>query len=232
MVEYHCYMVNPRELVVSTDFIKNLNSETALNNAPLAKMYILFTQYTNDKVRTQFNGPSVSQFLEGSCLANLCKKPQVVEDLEIMIEDLRNKALPVLQKATQAPLARLQVAHFMDTVIRCILSKPWSAKRPIKLTVGKYTEDKRQQLGYHWANSVELAFPGVENLAKDLGFAEPAGSSKADETGDQELDLQGLAKLKRTDSEPEAPANVFKRGDEVTVLKKMTWHLPTRSDPD
>ena len=98
-------------------------------------------------MRTHHNGPNVAQLLEGTCVANLCKKPEVVEDLEKMIEDLRNKALPVLQKATQAPLARLQVAHCMDTVIRCILPKPWSAARPIKLTVGKYTEDKRQQLG-------------------------------------------------------------------------------------
>ena len=116
----------------------------------------------------------------------------------------------------------------MDMAIRCILSKPWSAKRPIKLPVGKYTEDKRQQLGYHWANSLSLEIPGVENLAKDLGFAEPAGSSKADETGDQELDLQGLAKLKRTSSEPEAPASIVKRGDQVTVTKKMTWNLPAK----
>ena len=111
-------------------------------------------------------------------------------------------------------MARIQVAHFMDAVLRCILSKPWCTSRPIKLLVGKYTEDKRQQLGYLWANRVSLECLGVESLAKDLGFAEPAGSSKADETGDQELDFQGLAKLKRTSSEPEAPASNFKRGDQ------------------
>ena len=149
-----------------------------------------------------------------------------------MIEDLRNKAFPVLHQATQPSMARIQVAHFMDAVLRRSLSKPWCLSKPIKLPVGKYTEDKRQQLGYLRANSVSLEWPGLENLAKDLGFAEPARSSKADESGDHELDLQGLAKLKRTDSEPEAPASLFKRGDEVTVLKKTTWHLPTRSDPD
>ena len=75
-------------------------------------------------------------------------------------------------------------------------------------------------------------FPGVENLAKDLGFTEPPGSSKADESGDLELDLQGLAKLKRSSSEPEVPANKFKRGDQVTVVKRMTWHMPHKADPD
>ena len=199
---------------------------------PLVKLYLLFAQYTSDNVRHQFNGPCISQFLEQNCVSSFCKKPQLVKDLEIMIEDLRNKAFPVLHQATQPSMARIQVAHFMDAVLRCILSKPWSAARPIKLPVGKYTEDKRQQLGYHWANSVSLEWPGLENLAKDLGFAEPAGSSKADESGDHELDLQGLAKLKRTSSEPEALASNFKRGDQVTVTKKMTWNLPTKSDPD
>ena len=32
IVEYHCYSVNPRELVVSHDFIKALNSETLLKD--------------------------------------------------------------------------------------------------------------------------------------------------------------------------------------------------------
>ena len=76
--------------------------------------------------------------------------------MDIMVEDLRNKAFPVLHQAMQPSMARIQVAHFMDAVLRCILSKPWCLSRPIKLPVGKYTEDKRQQLAYLWANSVSL----------------------------------------------------------------------------
>ena len=75
-------------------------------------MYILFTQYTNEKVRHNTNSPDTSQFLEGTCIANLCKRPDLVESLEKMIEDLRNKALPVLQNAMQVPMARLQVAVY------------------------------------------------------------------------------------------------------------------------
>ena len=41
-----------------------------------------------------------------------------------------------------------------------------------------------------------------------------------------------MAKLKRTSSEGEAAASNFKRGDQVTVVKKMTWHLPTHAVPD
>ena len=122
IVEFHCYSVNPRELVVSLCFIKSLN-DPVLNNAPLVKMYILFTQYTNDKVSNQLNGPCISQFLDQNALSALCKNIEVVQDLEKMVEDLRNKALPRLEKGMQVPMARLQVAHFMDMVIRCLLSK-------------------------------------------------------------------------------------------------------------
>ena len=99
-------------------------------------------------------------------LLPVSRKREVLDGLEKMMEDLRNKAFPVLVKATQVPMARLQVANFMDMLLMCILSKPWSANLPVKLPAGKYTEDKHQQLGYHWANRVELAFPGVENLTK------------------------------------------------------------------
>ena len=64
IVEFHCYNVNPRDLAVAHEFFKALNSETALKDASLVKMYLLFTQYTSDKVRQSFNGPSISQFFE------------------------------------------------------------------------------------------------------------------------------------------------------------------------
>ena len=85
----------------------------------------------------------------------MCKKSETLEDLEKMVEDLRNKALPILEMGMQLPIARLQVAHFMDMVMRCLLSKQWSADRPCKLPAGKYTEDKRKHLGFLWAKSVE-----------------------------------------------------------------------------
>ena len=146
--------MNPRELVIALDFIKNLN-DTSLYNVPLVKMYLLFTQYTDDKVRQQNNGPIISQFLDGTTLTNFCQKSETLENLEKMVEDLRNKAFPILEMGMQHPQAKLQVVHFMDMVLRCLLSKQWSAERPCKLLAGKYTEDKRKHLGFLWANSVE-----------------------------------------------------------------------------
>ena len=78
-------------------------------------------------------------------------------------------------------------------------------------------------MGYHWAKTVELAHTGVENLAKVLGFAD--SDEVADETLEQELDLTRLAKLKKTHSGLAGPGP-FKRGDEVTVVRKMTWKTP------
>ena len=146
--------MNPRELVISIDFIKSLNDDV-LFNVPLVKMYLLFTQYTDDKVRQQNNGPSISQFLDGASLSGLLKKTDVLNELEKMVEDLRNKAFPILEKGMQLPIARLQVAHFMDMVMRALMSKPWSADRPCKLPAGKYTDDKHKHLGFLWAKSVE-----------------------------------------------------------------------------
>ena len=140
--------------MISTDFIKNLN-DTSLYNVPLVNMYLLFTQYTDDKVRQQNNGPSISQFLDGTTLTNFCQKGELLENLEKMVEDLRNKAFPILEMGMQLPMAILQVADFMDMVMRCLLSKQWSADRPCKLLAGKYTEDKRKHLGFLWAQSVE-----------------------------------------------------------------------------
>ena len=96
--------------MIATDFIKNLN-DTSLYNVHLVKMYLLFTQYTDDKVRHQNVGPSISQFLDGTTLTNLCQTSEVLENLEKMVEDLRNKAFPILEMGMQLPKARLQVAY-------------------------------------------------------------------------------------------------------------------------
>ena len=120
-------------------------------------------------------------------------------------------------------MARLQVAVFIDMILRCVMSKPWAANMPLKVPVGKYSEEKRLKLGYHWAKTVSLAHTGVENLAKVRGFED--SDEVADETLEQALDLTRLAKLKKTRSDPADPGP-FKRGDEVTVVRKMTWNLP------
>ena len=57
MVEFHSMMVNPAELVVSTEFLKALTNEEHLVGAPFLKMYILFSQYTKDKRRNYTKRP-------------------------------------------------------------------------------------------------------------------------------------------------------------------------------
>ena len=68
----------------------------------------------------------------------------------------KQSAVPLLEKGMQVPMARLQVAQFMDMVIRCLLSKQWSANMPIKLGAGKYSDDKRKHVGSSGANVWEV----------------------------------------------------------------------------
>ena len=58
---------------------------------------------------------------------------------------------------------------FFDLIIRCLFSKPWPKLEPrVALSVGRFSQEKIQELGAFWANSVDLKHPG-------LTFAEDAG---------------------------------------------------------
>ena len=103
-------------------------------------MYIMFTQYTKYKMRNYVNGPSHAEFLETLSISNLCKKADLVVSLEKIIEDVRTKALAILTQTMELPMARLQVAVFIDMILRCVMSKPWAANMPLKVPVGKYSE--------------------------------------------------------------------------------------------
>ena len=64
LVDFHCAKVNPRNLVVATNFFQILASEDGLKKVPLVRHYILLTQYTEEKTRPQTSGPAFAQFLE------------------------------------------------------------------------------------------------------------------------------------------------------------------------
>ena len=62
-------------------------------------------------------------------------------------------------------------------------------------------------MGYHWASEIEAAHIATESLVKIGGFAD-ADEETYDSLG-RELDLEGVSKLTRTSSEPEAPTKFF-----------------------
>ena len=74
IVEFHSMKVNPRELVVSTPFLKLLLDEEHLRGAHLLKMYILFTQYTLEKCKAMVGGPAYARFLDAGNITNLAQK--------------------------------------------------------------------------------------------------------------------------------------------------------------
>ena len=105
---------------------------------------------------------------------------------------------------------------------------------PVSLPVGKpgLTDAKILSLGIHWARVVEASHPGT-SFAKSAGL-EPASTEVEDPDDSHVVDLGGLRELKPSGSNASEPKDLaeFKRGDAVTVAKKMTWHLPHKANPD
>ena len=120
----------------------------------------------------------------------------------------------------------------MDMIIRCLFSKPWPDVEPkVTLRVGQFSVEKVEELGPCWASVVDLKHPG-------LGFAASAGlvsddKDKKDEEGKQ-VDLGSLRQVTRSISDGPDPGldPKFKKGDEVTMIKRMTWSFPQPGAPN
>ena len=227
--EYHSNTVDPRELCVSMSFFGLLDAEPALKKCPQVRHYLVCTQYTNENEKAQVGGPSVSLFLENAQITALCKKPDVVHKLEKAFRDLKTWYLPHLEKALGPRVARLEITVYMTLLIRCLFCKAWPQLEPrVTLPVGKFSEEKIQALGVHWAKVMDLKHP-------PLGFAQAVGLQdevKDDPMIQQEVDLDNLRSLRKTNSngpEPEAPK--FKAGDEVTLVRRMSWNVPLKGKP-
>ena len=147
LVEFHSMKVNPRDLVVSSRFIKSLIEEGNLRTAPLVKMYLMFTQYTLDKVHNHVGGPSVAAFLDPGNIASFAKKAEFVQEMEQTLLDLREKTLPPLMKVLPPAQARLHLASFVDLIIRSIMVKPWPKELTSKMAVGRYSKEKHLKWG-------------------------------------------------------------------------------------
>ena len=98
LVDFHSETVDPKELTVSTAWMEHLVTEEPLQKCPHTCVALWVCQYTHDKVKSQSSGPAIANFLDSSNLSSLCKKPDVHENLEGHIRDLRAKCLPMLEK--------------------------------------------------------------------------------------------------------------------------------------
>ena len=75
--------------------------------------------------------------------------------LEKNIRKFRDTYIPMLANILGDRLARLEVAVYIDLIIRCAFSKPWPAtlEPQVKLPIGKFSNDKSRDLemcGLKW----------------------------------------------------------------------------------
>jgi len=231
VVDYHSTYVNPRELTITNAFFHALATEDALKQCPYTRHYLILTQYGAPKQTRATSPVPTAAMIEVAAIPGLCKKPEILKALETKIGDLRTGLLPILDKALSPKQARLEMAVYIDLIIRCIFNKAWPESLGVKVscTRGPYTEEKAQELGRVWAILLDLRHPGLD-LGNLTGFmkAEPVM-----ETGET-VNLRGLRSLTRTESaqsEQELKIYTFATGDAVTVIRKMTGEFPTSKNP-
>ena len=118
----------------------------------------------------------------------------------------------------------------MDLFIRCLFSKPWPSLEPkVLLPVGKFSQAKIMDLGHAWAKY-------LDNKHKDLNFGETTGlkeEPEVDKEEAKEINLEGIRSLKKVGSEGPDPdlGLKFSRGDEVTVVRRVSWVIPQKGNP-
>ena len=134
LVEFHSQTVNPKRLTVSLGFFSLINNEEALSKCPHLRLALVQAQYTLEKVKEQASGPAISQFLESPQIVSLCKKPELLESVEKTLWDIKRKYYPILKELLGEHVARLELAVYINLVVRCLFSKPWPAFEP-KMTI-------------------------------------------------------------------------------------------------
>ena len=228
LVDFHSMNVNPRELCVSNAFFQGLVSEEVLEKAPFTRHYLLLAQYTTEKTRSGGTGAAISAFLEQTVIVQFVKKPDTVAEVEKKIREIRGEYLPILETTLSPKQARLELAVYVDLIIRCLFSKQWPSNLPKRsLAMGKFSSERVRDLGIVWAQLLDSRFP-------DMGFAAATGlqpSESAEGEESQEVPLGNLRDLKRNPSAasadgPTTSSATFQRGDLVTVARRMSWPVP------
>ena len=229
---FHSACVDLRELTVPLKHFDRIATEVSFKSCPQVRHHLVATQYCLDKVASSCSGPGTSQFLEAAQVLSFAKKPDQVNTMEKTIRSLKTKYLPVLiAQGLSERTARLEIGIYVDLVIRCQFAKHWPKNMEPKVTMscGGLNEAKIEALGVHWANVVAVKHPSLD-FPKASGLV-PSESQEPEDSSDK-VDLGGLRRLKRTESAassgPDLDRPKFKRGDQVTVVRRMTWTLPEK----
>ena len=72
--EVHANSLKPKEICVSITFFEHVASEPAFKSCPQLRHYLVCTQYTKEKVRSQPQCAQKASFLEVKQLQNRCKQ--------------------------------------------------------------------------------------------------------------------------------------------------------------
>ena len=230
LTDFHCACVDPKAVRVSASFFGLIAVEEAFQQCPHVRHHLVLAQYCTDKLKDigSCEAP-VSQFLENAQIINFAKKPDQVLQLEKTIKDLKDKYVPILTKDLGSRVACLEVSVYVDLIVRGLFSKPWPENIEPKVTLptGKMDDAKTKALGRHWAKVVEHKHPAI-GFAAAAGLEDPVGPEPTTEA----LDLNTVRGLSRNPSAPQDGEPVFKRGDSATVIRRMSWVVPTSSDPN
>ena len=117
------------------------------------------------------------------------------------------------------------MAVYLDLINRCLFPKPWPALAftKVPLPKGQFSQEKIWDLGVAWATYLDCKYT-------DLNFAEASELKEApedDQEETKEVNLEGIRVLRKVVSEGPVPDLVpkFARGDEVTVVRRVTWRF-------
>ena len=147
-----------------------------------------------------------------------------MELLENTLNQLRNHQLPILESILSPSQARLELQVLADLVIRCTLAKPWPNILGMPSLPGKgdFTELKLGELGTCWAKLLDTRHPG-QHLAARTGFLAVEDQASVDPKDNLDLSsLPGAVAAEPQGDQAADPSPGFKRGDKVTVIRRMT----------
>ena len=243
LVHFHSMKVNPREVIVSMGFFSLVSGDEVFAKCPHLRMYLVMSQYCTEKLSSRAGGSPSSNFIEAPLIQNLAKKGSAfLEDIEKQLIIMREKYVPLLESIAGLPRSQalLELQVFVDLFIRTLLAKPLpchvvavinSLPKKIALS-GKFSQVRIKDLGCVWATLVEKQYID-SNFSKSSGLV----FENVAERDEEVVGLENLRTLKKNNSDESEVLdaigkNKFKRGDIVTVWKRMTWKIPVNGNPD
>ena len=123
---------------------------------------------------------------------------------------------------------------YIDMIMRCLFAKPWPLVEPrVLLPVGKFTAEKIKDLGPSWAKVVDHRHPSLDFAASAGLLSEDKESLIQREEDNKELNLDPIRKVTRSLSDGPEPdlGSKFKKGDEVTITRRVSWVIVQPDDP-